>query len=114
MPQFRNLGSAEESIRKLDAAYRDCRQASDRSGMRLVRSLVLKGKQRAASMARNPKINASKREEKAEIADWFRIWLESPDLFFEWLELRKQTADFQGRFAVRPGAGLSFAETDGT
>ncbi len=41
---------------------------------------------------------AHKRAEKEEIANWFRIWLENPDAFFEWLEVRKQTPEFREKF----------------
>ena len=36
--------------------------------------------------------------EKAEIAVWFRIWLETPDAFFDLLEVRKQAPDFRAKF----------------
>ncbi len=98
--QFRDLASAEESLRRLDAAYCEYQQQSDHRGVRLVRSLALKGKRRAGSMARDSRVNAIKRQEKQEIADWFRIWLQSPGLFFDWLELRKETSEFQALFAA--------------
>ena len=101
--EFRDLASAESSLRRLDAAYREYQQGRDRQGMRLVRDLALKGKQRAAGLARNPRVNATKREEKQEIADWFRVWLESADLFFDWLELRKRAGDFVSRFGQAGG-----------
>ncbi len=102
--QFHDLASAEESLHQLDTAYGEYRQQSDQTGMRLVRSLALKGKQRAGSIARNPRVNAFKRQEKQEISDWFRIWLQSPGLLFGWLELRKGTSEFQARFNARPEA----------
>ena len=32
------------------------------------------------------------------MAAWFRIWLETPDAFFDWLDVRKQSPDFQSKF----------------
>jgi hypothetical protein len=43
-------------------------------------------------------VEPHKREEKVEIANWFRIWLETPDAFFDWLDVRKQSPDFRTRF----------------
>jgi hypothetical protein len=43
-------------------------------------------------------VEAPKREEKKEIAEWFRIWLETPDAFFDWLEVRKASAEFSEKF----------------
>jgi len=99
--QFHDLESAEASLRKLDAIYREYRKGSDRIGTSLVRSLVLKGKLRAESLAANPRVSPEKRREKQEIARWFRVWLETPDLLLDWLELRKASAEFQQMFAGR-------------
>jgi hypothetical protein len=56
------------------------------------------GKRRAEMISRNHKVEPHKREEKVEIASWFRIWLETPDAFFDWLDVRKQSPDFRARF----------------
>jgi hypothetical protein len=49
-------------------------------------------------IARNHKVEPQKRAEKEEIANWFRIWLETPDVFFDWLDVRKQSPEFQAKF----------------
>ncbi|HEV2177105.1 MAG TPA: hypothetical protein VGW33_07875 [Terriglobia bacterium] len=100
--EFRDLESAEASLRKLDALHQEYRAAPDPVGVRLVRALVLKGKQRAESLARNPRVKAEKRREKQELAGWFRVWLESPDLFFDWLGLRRQSEEFRQWFESSP------------
>ena len=46
-------------------------------------------------------VKAAKRAQKEEIAHWFAIWLETPDTFFDWLEVRRQSPDFQQRFGDR-------------
>ena len=96
--QFRDLASAEQSLHRLDALYREYRAASDRVGTTLVRALVLRGKQRAESIGANSRVHPEKRREKREIARWFHVWLETPDLFFDWLELRQQSEEFQRLF----------------
>jgi hypothetical protein len=101
--QFRDFESAEASLRKLDEVYRQYRAASDRVGAGLVRSLLQKGKLRAGSLAANPRVSPEKRAEKREIATWFRIWLETPDLFFDWLELRKASEEFRRLFREMNG-----------
>jgi len=101
--EFGDFAKAEASIRKLDAAYREYRELGDRVGTGLVRTLMLKGKQRAASIASNPRLSQEKREEKREIASWFRVWLEAPDLSADWLDLRKQSPEFRRRFGADDG-----------
>ena len=96
--QFHDFESAEASLRKLDEVYRQYRQASDRKGVALVRALLQKGKLRAGSLAANPRVSLEKRAEKQEIATWFRVWLETPDLLFDWLELRKTSAEYRRLF----------------
>jgi len=101
--RFHDLASAEASIQKLDALYREYREVSDRVGTSLVRALVLKGKERAESLAGNGRVRPEKRREKEEIARWFRVWLQISDLFFDWLQLRKQSPEFQALFAHSDG-----------
>ncbi len=102
--QFNDFENAEASLLRLDAVYREYRAVSDRFGTSLVRALALKGKQRAESLASNSRVSPEKRREKHEIGRWFRVWLEVSDLFFDWLELRKRSEDFQKMFG-RDGQG---------
>lgn len=101
--EFADLKRAEASLEKLDAAYREYREVADRVGTCFVRSLVLKGKERAQSLAANSRVSREKRQEKEEISCWFKVWLEVPDLFFDWLKLRKESEEFQRLFAHRDG-----------
>ena len=97
--KFNDLKAAEDSLRQLDAVYREYRESADREGTYLIRSLVLKGRDRARSLASNPRVNPQKRQEKGEIASWFNVWVDNVDLFFDWLEIRKQSEDFKKRFS---------------
>jgi hypothetical protein len=96
--RFNDLAAAEASLRDLDTAYREYESAADHAGSRLVRELVLRGRERAQSLAANVRVRPEKRQEKREIASWFRVWLESPTLFFDWLAVRKQTQEFRQLF----------------
>jgi hypothetical protein len=104
--KFGSLAATEGSLRKLYDIFSDYRSASDREGTSLVRTLVLRGKERALSLSRNPRVSPEKRREKEEIARWFHVWLETTDLFFDWLELRKQSPEFRERIPD-PAAGNS-------
>jgi len=96
--EFRDLASAERSLLKLDALYREYSGSADREGTRLVRGLAKKGKLRAQGLAANPHVESRKKQEKAEIARWFQVWLQTPDLFRDWLELRKSSEEFRALF----------------
>jgi len=98
--EFHDLASAEQSLLRLDVIYREYLTAADRVGKAMVCALVKKGKLRAQSIAANARVQARKRQEKQEIANWFRVWLETPDLFADWLELRKSSDEYRQLFGV--------------
>lgn len=112
-PMFRNIlrfGSfkqAAASIRQLENLRRRFQRTGDREGLRRLREIGLTGKRRAAMIARNPKVDPQKREEKEEIARWFTVWLRTPELFDHWLELRLSSEEFQKRFGQIDRAGES-------
>ncbi len=106
--KFDSLENAEQTIRDIHTRYVQFQARSDREGMEQCRELLLKGKERALMISKNKKVNARKREEKTEIAQWFTVWLQTPDIFWDWLALRKASPDFRTRFSPgskeRPGA----------
>jgi hypothetical protein len=95
---FRTLEDAEVSIMRLDELMRKFRAHGEHAAVERVLAVARLGKRRAEMISRNQKVEASKRAEKVEIASWFRIWLETPDAFFDWLDVRKQSPDFKSRF----------------
>jgi hypothetical protein len=95
---FKTLGDAEVSIMRLDELMRKFQSHGERAAVERVLGVARLGKRRAEMIARNPKVEKPKREEKEEIANWFRIWLEMPDTFFDWLDVRKQSVEFRTKF----------------
>jgi len=95
---FKTLGDAEVSIMRLDELMRKFKEHGESAAVERVLNVARLGKRRAEMIARNPKVEKPKREEKLEIASWFKIWLETPDVFFDWLDVRKQSAEYQARF----------------
>ena len=95
---FDTLAAAETTLRALDERYRTCRSRNERAPAEECRRGAIRVRRRATLIARNRKVAADKRAEKEEIAQWFTIWLQTPELFFDWLALRKQSEDFSNRF----------------
>jgi hypothetical protein len=95
---FKTLEDAEVSLTRLDELMRKFRAHGEKAAVERVLDVARLGKRRAEMIARNRKVDAHKRAEKEEIANWFRIWLETPDPFFDWLDLRKQSPEFQKKF----------------
>jgi hypothetical protein len=86
------------SIRRLENLRRKFQKENDKEGLRLVRETGLKGKNRALMITKNPKIDAQKRAEKQEIAEWFTLWMQSPEIFENWVLLRQNSKDFKEKF----------------
>src|SRR5215472_18754435 len=95
---FKTLADAEVSIMRLDELMRKFRAHEEPAAVDRVLEVARLGKRRAEMIARNHKVEPFKREEKLEIANWFRIWLETPDAFFDWLDVRKQSPEFIAKF----------------
>src|SRR6202011_995559 len=98
---FSTLDEAEMCLVRLDELLRKFLRENERSAAERVREVARLGRRRAEMIARNHKVEANKRSEKEEIAGWFAIWLETPDAFFDWLELRKHSSDYRSRFPYR-------------
>lgn len=81
-----DLAAAEASLRDLQQEYS---RAGSREDAEDCRRAVLRGRRRLESLLRRPSLSPAKRAEKEEILAWVRVWLESPDLFPAWLDLRK-------------------------
>lgn len=95
---FSTLDEAEMCLVRLDELLRKFVVEGERAPAERVREVARLGRRRAEMIARNRKVDAQKRVEKEEIAHWFGIWLETPDAFFDWLEVRKQSLEFQKQF----------------
>jgi hypothetical protein len=95
---FKTLGDAEVSVMRLDELMRKFQEQGEHAAVERVLNVARLGKRRAEMISRNRKVEPQKRAEKLEIASWFRIWLETPDAFFDWLDVRKQSPEFQAKF----------------
>jgi len=95
---FKTLEDAEVSIMRLDELMRKFRAQGEKAAVERVLEVARLGKRRAEMISHNHKVEPQKRAEKLEIANWFRIWLETPDAFFDWLDVRKQSPEFIARF----------------
>ena len=86
------------SIRRLENLRKKFAAENDKEGLRQLREVAIKGKDRAQMIAKNLKVKENKRNEKAEIAEWFTLWMQSPEVFEHWIELRQNSMDFKERF----------------
>ncbi|HTR48568.1 MAG TPA: hypothetical protein VMM16_14395 [Verrucomicrobiae bacterium] len=95
---FSTLEEAEMCLIRLDELLRKFSAEGERAAAERTREIGRLGRRRAEMIARNHKVDPRKRAEKEEIAHWFAIWLETPDAFFDWLEVRKGSAAYRQQF----------------
>lgn len=95
---IKDLKGTLTSIKNLESLRRKYREADDREGSRLVRETAISAKQQAVETSERPQVDESTRQINAEIAEWLRIWLQTPDVFENWIDLRQRSAEFIERF----------------
>jgi hypothetical protein len=98
---FSTLEDAEMCLVRLDELMRQFDVHGERAAVGRVKEVARLGKRRAEMISRNRKVDAAKRAEKEEIGRWFGIWLETPDAFFDWLEVRKASPEYVERYGQR-------------
>ncbi|MGI8555574.1 MAG: hypothetical protein ACR2LT_04355 [Pyrinomonadaceae bacterium] len=96
--KFSDFKQTVVSVRQLENLRKRFLKENDKEGLRRVRETALNGKNRALMIAGNEKVEARKRAEKREIAEWFTLWLQSPEIFENWIELRQKSNDFKNKF----------------
>lgn len=92
------LPQAEAFIRKLERLRNKSERAGDKAALRSAQKIAFDARQVAHSMARNLTLDQATRTAQAEIAEWLAVWIQTPNLFREWLELRRRSPEFRNQF----------------
>jgi hypothetical protein len=92
---FASFGDTGNTIKRLQNLCRKYQSVSDKKGMEYCRQIAALGRRRAELISRNKRVSLHKRLQKQEIAIWFKIWLETPAIFDDWLAMRKNTEGFK-------------------
>lgn len=95
------LNKVESLIKKIDKMRGRPEDEADTQASGEVRDLVIDARRAALGRAKDLSLDDDVREEQVEIAEWLRLWLQTPNLFETWLELRKSSTDFKKRFGAR-------------
>jgi hypothetical protein len=99
-PVVLTLATAENLIAELEAARQRHELNQDRQRLAEVRNIASESRRLAESIARNRSTEQTVRVEQAEIVEWLKVWLQTPALFKDWLELRRRSDEFRARFRV--------------
>ncbi|HEX3143456.1 MAG TPA: hypothetical protein VHQ64_05755 [Pyrinomonadaceae bacterium] len=91
------LKAAEAALAELDRLR--CTFARDETALNELKSLAVDARKTLIKRAKDASLSPQAREAQAEIAEWLRVWLETPNLFVQWLELRKASDTFTTKFS---------------
>lgn len=94
------LGAAANFIGELEQLRKQYDENEDRQALAQVRTIGSESRRLAESIARNRSAEQTVRVEQAEIAEWLKVWLQTPALFKDWLELRRRSDEFRARFRI--------------
>lgn len=105
-PMFRNIFNFSgfdqtlASIRRIENLRRKFVDDKDKQGLRLITKGVIEVKTQALAVSNDPSKPGRIRAENAEIAEWLALWLQSPEVFENWVKLRQKSTDFKRKFDV--------------
>ena|SRR5438105_10964430 len=94
------LKSAEALLAELEQLRQRFVQAGEKDALKDLRMLTIEVRQTATATAKDVSLPAADREEQSEIAEWLMVWLETPNLFEQWLDLRKSSKAFKEKLSV--------------
>jgi len=94
----RTLNDAEKAISTFEALRLSAIEEQDEMKLRDLRELAIEARRDALN--RVSQDSSQPGDEQAEIAEWLRVWLETPEICARWIELRKASAAFKNKFAV--------------
>jgi hypothetical protein len=95
------LEKAEALIKKLEKLRQRAETSRDPTALDQVRTMAVSARQRAELLAKDRKLNQHERAEQAEIIEWLKVWIQTPVLFADWLELRRRSPEFQKKFSTK-------------
>lgn len=90
---FSDFDKAAASFLVLDTVH-----ASNGESARRLREIVSNARENVIAISRSKIVDAGERERAKEISQWLMVWLQSPQLFSDWLDLRLRSAEFRSRF----------------
>ena len=95
-----SLNAAEELIRNFDALRQKFEHEEAETALAdELKALAVQARKVAQSIADHRSADEQLRATQSEIAEWLKVWLQTPALFNDWLELRKRSDEFRKKFS---------------
>ncbi|MDX6527861.1 MAG: hypothetical protein QOH41_151 [Blastocatellia bacterium] len=93
------LSKAEALIKKLEGLRKRAEKSGDQVAAKDLVSMAVSSRQMAELLAKDRRLSVPERAEQSEITEWLKVWIQTPGLFADWLQLRRRSAEFQKKFS---------------
>ena len=93
------LRKAEALIEKLEKLRLNLSGSGNQIAAKQARDMAASARQTAELLAKDRTLSQTERAEQAEIAEWLKVWIQTPSLFADWLDLRRRSPEFQKKFS---------------
>jgi hypothetical protein len=108
---FTDLSSAFESLvrieerrlrtkRHLGKAKGERGREANSAELKQLWGVVMAAREEALLRARSKILEEEQRRQAKEISEWLKVWLQSPELFSDWLDLRRRSPEFRSKFKL--------------
>ena len=94
------LKSSEALLKRFENLRQELSIKNDIEELSRLREAALNEKAKAQLLARDRLLSESVRKQQEEIAEWFRVWLQTPEIFDDWLDLRQRSPGFKETFSA--------------
>lgn len=91
-------GQAEALIDELERLRQRFAGEADREALAELTTFAVNARRTAQLSAKSRVSDSVRQAEQAEIAEWLKIWIQTPNLFADWLALRKSSPEFRVQF----------------
>jgi len=101
-PGTLDFSSVSEAVRSLEILeQRRLAALDDPQRLHELREAAMESKADCLFRGASPVIEPAERAAAREIGSWLGVWLQTPELFSSWLELRRLSPDFREKFGVQ-------------
>ena len=96
-----DLARVERSLKNAENLRLKLLKEKDQDGLRLLRERAIEAKSDAKTSANDKRLSDLERASQTESAEWITLWLQSPELFANWVTLRRSSNEFKTRFGEK-------------
>jgi len=95
-----NREQAEALLNELEALRQRFAAEADAGALAELTTFAANASRASQLLAKDPASDSSRRAEQVEISQWIKVWIQTPNLFADWLALRKSSPEFLQRFGA--------------